>query len=709
MHNDNLQQLKLNDSLIREFWKNVFFYHEVKASGVPFDELLNAGLNVFLNLDICKALSLFLLDTESFEFRHKVSLPALPEEKAESFFRELVDNGLIAKSISRSDIVISAPTKEKNNNDVLIIPLISFTGVVGFIVVELGIPAFEMELQLLNLFKMYSGHLAAEIKLNSVQNELGTIRTSFENEFTRKVNGLVQSKMEIMKILDSLQTGIFIIDQNSNQILDANQVARKMLGIPKQLLIGTERNRYCSCCRRKEKSECGLCTDTSFAECSIINADGTSSYIIRKVLPIKLGDNEEYFLESFMDITERRLAELELQKLKESLEEKVAERTASLHFINELLRNEIDENKKLFLAVEQSPVAILISDAGWCTEYVNPSFTNLTGYSLKEILGDMPPLLKNDIADFQLQKDLVGVVVGGREWKQEILSRKKDGGQFWSVVTASALRDDEGNLSHYIFMQEDISERKIMQDNLKKAKEKAESSAKIKSEFLSLMSHEIRTPVNTMMNFASLLKMELNEHMTPEIENGFNMLTNGGLRLIRTVEMIISMAEVQTEGYEARFENMDLNSDIITGNLTEFESTARAKKIQFNYTNKTESAMVKVDGYSALQIILHLLDNAVKFTKRGGVDVQLFNDENKNVVFKVKDTGVGISEEFIPKLFTPFSQEEGGYTRRFEGNGLGLALVKKYCDLNNASIEVQSHKDHGTAFTVTFKPAASHL
>ncbi|HEX2869137.1 MAG TPA: ATP-binding protein [Ignavibacteriales bacterium] len=708
MHSDISPVLTLNETLIRKFWKEVFFYHDVKASGVSFDAALEAGLNVFLNLDICRSVSLSLLDEETFEFKHKISLPAIPEEKAESLFQELVDNGLIAKSITRSDITISAPTREKNNSDVLIIPLISFTGVIGFIIVELGVPAFEIELQVLNLFKMYAGHLASEIKLHLVQSELSTIRTSFENEFTRKVNGLVQSKMEIMKILDSLQTGIFIINKNNNQILDANQVARKMLGIPKQLLIGTDRNRYCACCHKKEKTSDGICMDMNSGECSIINADGTSFYyyIIRKVLPIRLGDDEEYLLESFMDITERRLAELELQKLKESLEEKVAERTESLNFINELLRKEIDENKKLFMAVEQSPVAILISDAGWCTEYINPSYSELTGYSPKDVMGNLPPLLQNDISDPAVQRELVETVVNGREWKRELMCRKKDGTQFWSVVTVSALRDDEGKLSHFIFMREDITEGKLMQDNLRQAKEKAESSAKIKSEFLSLMSHEIRTPVNTMINFASLLKMLLSEHMTPETESGFHMLTNGGLRLIRTVEMIISMAEMQTDGYEARFETMDLDRDIISGNLSQFEASANARKIEFTYANKAESSVVKVDGYSALQIVQNILDNAVKFTRRGSIKVMLYNDGNKNLVFQVSDTGVGISEEFIPKLFTPFSQEEGGYTRRFEGNGLGLALVKRYCDLNGAEIDVKSQKDKGTTFTVTFNNAA---
>lgn len=707
MHSDISQAL--NDSLVREFWKNVFFYHEVKASDASFDEILSEGLNVFLKLDVCKSLSLYLLDTESFEFRHKTSIPPMSKAKAERFFNELIEKGLIAKSITRGDIVNSEPAKAGTKGDVLIIPLLNFTGAVGIILIELGIPAFKMELQLLNLFKIFSGHLAAEIKLNSVRDELSTIRTSFENEFTYKVNGLVQSKMEIMKILDSLQTGIFIIDKNNNQILDANQVALKMLGIPKQLLIGTDRNRYCACCNRKDKTSGGLCLDMNSEECSTMSSNGTLCYIIRKVLTITLGDEEEYFLESFMDITERRIAELELQKLKESLEEKVAERTASLNFINELLRNEIDENKKLFMAVEQSPVAILISDAGWCTEYINPSYSKLTGYGPRDVMGNLPPLLQNDISDPIVQKELVETVVDGREWKREVVCRKKDGTQYWSFVTVSALRDDEGKLSHYIFMREDITERKVMQENLEHAKEKAESSARIKSEFLSLMSHEIRTPVNTMLNFASLLKLELSAQMTPEIETGFNMLNNGGLRLIRTVEMIISMAEVQTEGYEARFENMDLDRDIVSGNLTQFESMANEKNIKFNYINKAESPFVRVDGYSVLQIVQNLLDNAIKFTKKGSVNVEIFNDENKNVVFQVSDTGVGISKEFIPKLFTPFSQEEGGYTRRYEGNGLGLALVKRYCDLNGAEISVKSRKSKGTTFTVTFNNAAQEV
>lgn len=703
MHTDYNQIKTVQETLSLEFSNNVFFYHEQASSGIPFDKKIAEALNVFLKLHICRSLSLFLLEAESFEFRHRLSLPKTTGKYPEELFARLIENGLIAKSINTGDITFSVRTAEVNDENVLVVPLVNFSGVAGVIIIELNIPACEIEFRLLNHFKMYAGHLAAEIKLNAVQYELSNIKTSFENEFNRNVSSLFQSKMEIMKILDSLQTGIFIIDQNSNQIQDANLVALKMLGIPKQLVIGTDRSRYCACTCRETETADGLCTNAGFRECSIMDSNGTLYYIIRKVLPIKLGDEEEYYLESFMDITERRIAELELQKLKEELEKRVVERTESLNFSNELLRNEIEENKKLFMAVEQSPVAILISDAGWCTEYVNSAFSKLTGYSYSETLGNMPPLLKDDITELSLQKELVEVIVEGREWKKEVLSRKKDGREFWSVVTVSALRDDAGKLTHYIFMQEDISERKTMQDNLSKAKEKAESSAKIKSEFLSLMSHEIRTPVNTMLNFASLLKMELKEHLTPENESGFNMITNGGLRLIRTVDMILSMADLQTESYEPRFENIDLHADIIAGNMGEFESIAKVKGIELNYSNAAQSAVIRADGQSVLRIFINLLDNAVKFTSRGSIDVQLCNDAEKNVILKVSDTGVGISDEFIPQLFTPFSQEDAGFTRKFEGNGLGLALVKKYCELNGAEIDVVSEKKKGSTFVVTFK------
>jgi signal transduction histidine kinase len=103
------------------------------------------------------------------------------------------------------------------------------------------------------------------------------------------------------------------------------------------------------------------------------------------------------------------------------------------------------------------------------------------------------------------------------------------------------------------------------------------------------------------------------------------------------------------------------------------------------------------------QIFSNLVNNAIKYTKAGTIVLRIYRNNGNNICVDVSDTGIGISEQYIDQVFTPFSQEETGYTRRFEGNGLGLALVKKYVELNNAYIYVNTKKGRGTKFTVVFK------
>ncbi len=129
------------------------------------------------------------------------------------------------------------------------------------------------------------------------------------------------------------------------------------------------------------------------------------------------------------------------------------------------------------------------------------------------------------------------------------------------------------------------------------------------------------------------------------------------------------------------------------------------KSLDFIITNKAEKDIILGDNYSLTQLFANLVDNAIKYTLSGNVSIITENRTPDTVTIYIKDTGIGISEEFLPNLFDPFSQEEVGYTRHFEGNGLGLALVKSYCDLNKGQIEVESKKGAGTTFIVTFKLA----
>jgi signal transduction histidine kinase len=221
------------------------------------------------------------------------------------------------------------------------------------------------------------------------------------------------------------------------------------------------------------------------------------------------------------------------------------------------------------------------------------------------------------------------------------------------------------------------------------------------------MSHEIRTPVNTILNFTSLLQEEIKDKINPELSEVFNFIDDGGRRLIRTIDMILNMSQFQTGTYKPIVDVIDLNNDVLDKIVSELKTAAGHKNLELNLLIETQNVFVKADSYTVGQIFINLIDNAIKYTHHGHIDVKI-RENDKNIIVDVEDTGIGISKEYIPHLFDAFSQEETGYSRRFEGTGLGLALVKKYSEINDASIKVESTKGEGTKFSVCFnkiKPA----
>lgn len=363
------------------------------------------------------------------------------------------------------------------------------------------------------------------------------------------------------------------------------------------------------------------------------------------------------------------------------------------------------EIRKLSEAVEQNFTMVMITNTQGIIEYVNPRFTEVTGYSVEDAKGKKSNILKSGHTTKEEYKKLWETINSGEVWQGEFINKKKNGQQYWESATISPIKDSFGKITHFVAIKNDITEEKQIQSELVQARIKAESGEKMKENFLSQMSHEIRTPLNALLSFSEYINYELkNIEHNSEIEESLKGIESAGQRIIRTIDSIINMSELQSGTYDNTARNMNLKKEVLDKVYNEFKSLARNRNINFVYESNLIVESILSDSYALNQILNNLVDNAIKFTNEGEVKLIAFNDANY-IIVQVSDTGIGIDEKYLTELFTVFSQAEKGYSRRYDGNGLGLALVKGYCDLNNILIDVKSKLNVGT--TITLKMASS--
>ena len=298
-------------------------------------------------------------------------------------------------------------------------------------------------------------------------------------------------------------------------------------------------------------------------------------------------------------------------------------------------------------------------------------------------------------------EELVSIAEGRTQCELEGIVQTIDGKKIIVNVNWLVVPGYEETMERVYVSTIDISERKRVEQDLIRAKNDAEKADRLKSTFLAQMSHEIRTPINAMLSLSSLVQYDLKEKVNKEQKVSFDLINKAGNRIVRTVDLLLNLSEIQAGSYEPIMKRFDLYSDILGKIILEHKKDAQEKEINLKLKLETDNSELVADTYTVYQIFEQLLDNAIKYTNRGRVEVKVFR-LSKHLVVDVVDTGIGISEEFLPDLFNAFSQEDTGYTRKYDGNGIGLALVKNYCNINNAEIEVESNKNVGSTFRIIF-------
>ena len=290
---------------------------------------------------------------------------------------------------------------------------------------------------------------------------------------------------------------------------------------------------------------------------------------------------------------------------------------------------------------------------------------------------------------------LKGFELGAVDYITKPFYSEEVGARVDTHITLRRLRQELER--HNVELEEIVEERTR---ELKRAKERAERADRLKTEFLMQMSHEVRTPINTMISFAGLLDMQTEDMQDEELRESIGAIENGGKRLARTFDLIMAMAQLQSSSHEYRPERFDLRT-VLAPVVDLYRKEAERRAIELDYRVESDDLSMEGDADMIATALENVVDNAVRFTREGKVEITL-RREGDRVRFESRDTGVGISESFLPSLYEPFTQEEQGFSRPFEGTGLGLPLAKRYLDIHNADIDVESVKGDGTVFSILF-------
>lgn len=352
-------------------------------------------------------------------------------------------------------------------------------------------------------------------------------------------------------------------------------------------------------------------------------------------------------------------------------------------------------------AIKNSPVSVVITNPAGNIEFINPSFTQLTGYSLTEAIHKN--LLEMKV-EYNSGKNLIKAidsVKSGEVWKGEMHLQNILGEHFWVLASFAPIFNRKGEISHCVASMEDITLRKEYEKELLLSKTKAEESDKLKTAFLSNLSHEIRTPLNAIIGFSSLLTDS--DLSVSEKRNLSDVLYKNSNDLLKLIENLIEISEIETGQLTIKKSECNVNKMIEDLRTTILSDNKKGKSVKLNVRReiKSEDFTILTDPLRLKQILNNLISNASKFTDNGFIEFGYTFKDERTLMFYVIDTGIGIEPEKQKYIFNPFRQADDSNTRRFGGMGLGLAISKHLVEKLGGKIWLTSIPNSGSTFYFT--------
>ncbi len=393
----------------------------------------------------------------------------------------------------------------------------------------------------------------------------------------------------------------------------------------------------------------------------------------------------------------------------------VSERQTALHE-RKLAEKALQESQQLLQRIASATPSILyIYDLSKQSNvYSNREIASILGYTSEEIKAMGSELFKNLMHpdDFDQLPELyqrIDKLADGEISEFEYRMKNRNGEWRWLNGRDTVFsRNADGKVCQTVGAATDITQRKLAEEQLQKTNEELAiintqlvRATRLKDEFLASMSHELRTPLNSILGFSEALLDEVYGELTPKQAKSLKSIEKSGRHLLELINDILDLAKIESGKVELQIAPTSI-PHLCQSSLVLVQQLAEHKNIQLSLQVPEGLREIAVDERRIRQVLINLLSNAVKFTPEGGsVSLEVHEEESTSTInFCVIDTGIGIAEENMDKLFQSFVQIDSSLSRRYAGTGLGLALVKKTVELHKGVVTVESELEQGSCFTV---------
>ena len=381
---------------------------------------------------------------------------------------------------------------------------------------------------------------------------------------------------------------------------------------------------------------------------------------------------------------------------------------STMHNITERKLAEV-QLRKLQSAIDQGPTVVMITNREGVIEYVNPRFVETTGYTAAEALGQNPRLLKSGAHPREFYDEIWRTLLAGQTWRGELCNKRKDGSLFWESAAIAPIRDNAGRITHFVGIKEDITELRRITDALRQAKEAADAANRAKSTFLANMSHEIRSPMHAILGFAQL--MQRDTALPAAHRQRLDTINRSGEHLLRLINDILDMSKIESGRMSLSLADCDFVALLAELEFT-FRLRAEEKHLRFDVRHAgSVPSHLYADAGKVRQVLFNIFSNALKFTAQGSISLRTSSgpvavttagQPEARLCLEVEDTGPGIAAEELERVFEAFEQTQSG-RRVTGGTGLGMAISRQLARMMGGDLTVTSQVGVGSTFRFTFR------